>query len=529
VLGYDIVNHYTTLMRTSARKKPFKINGLKIKYRSCREVFTGYLNSGSRRTRILPRSLEKIRFFLFVFCFLLSTSFAAPEKVLSLQAAIDQLLTSAPHQVNMGLLVTEMSGKPLYSQNATHHFVPASNQKLVTALAALLHLGKEYQFQTTLLSASDTIQQGTLEGALILRFSGDPTLKVEELQNLFAQLHSKGIKRIQGDIAIDNGIFGTQPIGPGWMWDDLDSCFSAPVTANILNGNCVGLVVTPADTLEKPLTIKSHQQGRLVFITNETRTEPNERQCRLSVKLNPENNYILNGCLTQNSQPRNFSMPLTDPNQYLARVIHELMSIEKITFSGKIIFDDNPKAAFILATHASQPLSTIVNEFVKDSDNLMADAVFKTMGANYFGKPGTWQKGAKAVKAILKKHTRIDLNDAVIVDGSGLSRYNLISPEKLVALLQYAYTDPRVSQIFYDALPAAGIDGTLENRMKQFQPTPDVHAKTGTMRGVSALSGYIKTKSQQTLIFSMMINGIPSQLDPYYELEDRICGVIAKL
>ena len=149
------------------------------------------------------------------------------------------------------------------------------------------------------------------------------------------------------------------------------------------------------------------------------------------------------------------------------------------------------------------------------------------MGASYYGKPGTWKKGGKAVKAILQKNTGIDFKDTVIVDGSGLSRYNLITPEKLVALLHYAYHNEKIRNDFYSSLPIAAIDGTLQNRMKQVKPSPKVHAKTGTMHGVSALSGYVETKSKQTLIFSIIYNGIPGKIRPYYNLEDKLCAEIA--
>ena len=186
-----------------------------------------------------------------------------------------------------------------------------------------------------------------------------------------------------------------------------------------------------------------------------------------------------------------------------------------------------PEEAAELASFSSRPLSQIVEQMMKDSDNLIADMLFKKIGQVRYGTPGTWQKGTRAVRDFLEKQIGLNTDRVVIMDGSGLSRYNLISPHDLVASLAWMKKQFAYSSEFCASLPISGIDGSLLERMQDPSLKGKIRAKPGTMTGISSLSGYATTQDGDVLAFSIMLNGFTKSQEQYKtQIEDRICGVL---
>ena len=191
--------------------------------------------------------------------------------------------------------------------------------------------------------------------------------------------------------------------------------------------------------------------------------------------------------------------------------------------SGTVI--SNGKDLKLIASHDSAPLSVLVVQMMKKSDNLIANSLFKTVGAHYSQTMASWQSSAAAEKDILTK-SGVDTQGMVIIDGSGLSRDNRVSPDQFSQVLLAAYRDPRIFQDYLQALPVGGMNGTLRNRLGSRDIIGKVKAKTGSMHGISSLSGYVETKNGKTLAFSIVVNGFVGALYPYRSMEDKLCRVL---
>ena len=212
---------------------------------------------------------------------------------------------------------------------------------------------------------------------------------------------------------------------------------------------------------------------------------------------------------------------------YVKNILLDQLRAHNIHLFGEIKFNSIPtnKTLYTLAKHTSEPLSKLLKPMLKESDNAIADTIYKKLGHSFFRQTATWQSSAKAVANILEPKTKIVFKKMNIVDGSGLSRYNLVSPAQLVALLHYVYFAKKINSFFVDALSVAGVDGTLKERMPKLKNR--VFAKTGSMSGVSSLAGYIKTKNQETIAFAIILNSFLNNPQKYQKLQDEICELLA--
>ncbi len=444
-------------------------------------------------------------------------------QVFANQDELEQLIHDANSKINIGVKVQNLTnGEVIFAKNANRTYIPASNQKVVTAVAALLYLGSEYRFQTKLLVSEHSIDNGQLNGDLYFKFSGDPDLRIRDIDELVVSLTNHSINRINGNIYIDDSSYGGQDLGPGWMWDDTGYCFSSPIGANILNQNCVALTIKPSATVGQPIQVQFSDANQYINIINEAVTKPkNTKGCYTLLKAGPKNSYTLSGCLRANIKKHTLTAALTDSDLFINEVIKGLFKKHSIAVMGKYKQKRAKGDLTELEVHQSRPLREHVAMMLKESDNLVSDTVFKKIGLHYFRSQGTWKTGSKAIRKILE--TWLKDYDGVIADGSGLSRYNLVSPDEMVVLLSNVYKNERVANEFIAALPVSGVNGTLKDRMVDQNAKGKVKAKTGTMANVTALSGYIYTLQNNVLAFSILINGIPGSTKEYQDLEDRFC------
>lgn len=213
--------------------------------------------------------------------------------------------------------------------------------------------------------------------------------------------------------------------------------------------------------------------------------------------------------------------------RYINIIVRRALKRYGIMLTGKLIIRKAPENATVLASHTSEPISEIIKPLLKRSDNLYAECLFKTLGAERFGTPGTWQKGSQAVIELFNDKLGIDASRFHIVDGSGISHKNLLAPDHLTTLLSWCRYQPFFKE-FLDALPTAGRDGTLKYRMTQPGIATHIKAKTGTLSDVSSLSGYIIAKDKTPLIFSIMSNRVMGKNEHHKRLEDKICSLLAQ-
>jgi serine-type D-Ala-D-Ala carboxypeptidase/endopeptidase (penicillin-binding protein 4) len=450
---------------------------------------------------------------------------AVPASPLDLQSGMDSILRKTSPRAHMGVIIQSVNNNQvIYQYNADNLFTPASVNKLFVAIASLDYLKPDYHFETRL-RTDGPVDQGALKGNLYVQFNGDPTLTEKQFTVLLDQLKTLGIDKINGHVYLDNTAYGSAAYAPGWLLHDLIFGYAAPLNAVILNENRFAIILSPSNQNGKPAAVSTTVPAGVVRVENNTSTRAGRAGCPLSVYSDNDNMYHVNGCVAKQPGKQYFALALRDPVAYAKALITNELGKNNIAFDGMVQIQQAPASSTVLATHQSPPLNAIVREMLKESDNLYTNSILKQIGAVFYQTQGTWQNGLNAIKQILGKPAGIDFSETHLFDGSGLSRYNLVSPKQLAKLLEYAYTNPKIQADLWDALPISGQDGTLRGRLLAFSKDDAIHAKTGTMKntGVSALAGYIKSHNHGLLIFVIMTNGLEDTHRAYKNTEDRIC------
>ncbi len=462
--------------------------------------------------------MRALHYFMALLLLMAQTNLSQAEQYETHSNLAQQIAHIMPRHSQIALLAQDLdNNQVIYQQQADTLFIPASTQKLLTAVTALSVLGSEFRFVTELWVGGN-IQANTLIGDLYLRFNGDPTLTQEDLKVLFSHLTKQGINHIQGNIHLI-GDKQEQLQAPGWVWDDLGICYAAPVSSYIINQNCVYGQFSPADTKANNATETKPARATLragsygVTLKNDALFSPNASQdfCQLDLMRLGQNQYHLRGCY-----PGREAIPLaiaiTDPQKFAKDSVDALIK-GTLSLSGRILIDSHlPEKARLFSSHSSAPLPELLKTMLLKSDNLIADSLFKRVGQDYFNDkeqtPASFTQGAMAMRRILTE-LGIDLTSANIVDGSGLSRYNLLSAKQLADVLTLIYRDPRFNSLL-GSLPEAGISGTLKYRRGFVKPPlkQRIFAKTGSMQGVANLAGFIRLPSKRDILFVVLENGI---------------------
>ena len=425
-----------------------------------------------------------------------------------------------------GIIVESLKdGRVLYEKNSNLVFMPASNMKLIVSSASLDLLGKDYVIPTSLYLTGE-VSDGTLKGDVILAGQGDPTLKDENLEEMAAKLKSMGIKRIEGNIIADDTYFDSVRLGSGWSWDYQSDYYAAQISAINLNQNVVGVYVRPGKKVGKPAVIELLPQTRYMKIENECKTsETGATKGIFMNRIMGTNTIRIGGNVALDYKPTGPEDGVTvdDPALFACTVFSEILKRDGIRLRGKVLHGTAPTDAKPMFVHNSPPMSQILKLLNKPSDNLIAECLLKQLGARLNGK-GSADSGGKVEMGYLEK-IGADTTGINISDGSGLSRYNVVSPKNLLAVLKYMHGH-KDSQVFFESLPIAGVDGTLKGRLKDTAAEGNVHAKTGYIGMVRALSGYVTTESGEPLVFSILMN---NHLCPRSEADAAIDTIVIAL
>ncbi|MCG6201458.1 D-alanyl-D-alanine carboxypeptidase/D-alanyl-D-alanine-endopeptidase [Psychromonas antarctica] len=388
---------------------------------------------------------------------------------------------------------------------------PASMQKLLTATAAKLYLGSQFRYQTTIEGEKSNINKQRYQGDLIMRFVGDPTLLRSDISGMLKSLKQLGIKYIAGDFLLNQSHFSGYQWSNGQAWNDLGVCYTAPSNAIIVNKNCVlgNLSLSHPKAKKATLFIPGYEPVDISSdVSVVTKAQRSAQFCELEVTRNSHNQYSLWGCMVPRERPFALAFAVNDPFAYARQIIaSELMKVG-IILEGEIKLDSNNTSSVgdVLIRHQSPPLDEMLRIMVKESDNLIADSLFKTLGAAYFRTAGNFRNGGQAVKLILKEQG-IDLENAYLADGSGLSRHNLMSAVLFMTVLEYVYhNDSRLNLL--SSFSVAGIDGTLKYHqgVRGKLLKGKIIAKTGSMQGVANLLGVVK-RDHGDRLFVLILNG----------------------
>jgi len=450
-----------------------------------------------------------------------AAGFAKPERRLEeLKVSIEKILSSSGANVNVGIEVVSLkTGEVLYEKNSKNLFVPASLAKIFTTAAALDRLGPGYQFETK--AAKDA------KGNLYLIGSGDPSLQEKSLEELAYQVSLLKDKEFE-DLIIDQTIFDSIVNGPGWMWDEGEYYWNSPIDALLIDHSCIDLWIIPASAPKTAPKVMFRTGGEYISVENMAVTI--EEKGELEVRRTPfmrENNVEILGTLALNAAPQHFRVPVQAPHMYAGNLFKKKLKNFGIICKGSVHIGKAPAESEVLAVHSSQPLAVLIRPALKDSDNLTSNCLFKKVGQSLDGTQGTWQNGSKAVRAFLEEKAKIKIDDLVLLDGSGESRYNLAAPHHFVQCLRFISQQFSYGSELSSALSMSGCDGRfMKNRLTDVRGK--IRAKCGAMTGICGIAGYAETKDGETLAFAIMVNGFTKKaIEMKSTLEDPICKLLA--
>ena len=459
--------------------------------------------------------------------FLSGTKIIATEQDFKTKIA-NMITTNLPGATVGVILQDARSGKILYDYHGNKHFLPASTTKLFTAAAALQELGPLYKYETSLYYALPNIDHAERSSEVALKFTGDPSFKLVNLQSLLKKLRQAKIKEITGDLLVDDSIFDGPLLGHGWTWDSAAWYYAAPVSAIIIDYNQLGVTLFPTKEIGGTVVAKLDSnfpgantrelKAKLIGVTY----QDSETKCQIHAEVDDQNHVAINGCWPIGTEQQHLKLAIKNPRLQAKTLILEALKLNKIKLHGKIKFAKVPANLTKLAHHESEPLYLLLNAILGESNNLYAESLVKTMGARLFGI-GSFKTGSLAVQQILTKSTGIDFAQARLHDGSGASRYNLLTPVQLSRLLYTMLHEASIGKYFRDAMAISGVNGTLQQRFASFDTKASIQAKTGTLAGVSALSGYLTTRSQRELIVTIMINHAATDGAALKRFENELC------
>ena len=404
-----------------------------------------------------------------------------------------------------------VSGDVLYEYNHDIRLRPASNMKLLTAAAALNVLGEDYTFSTQL-QTDGVLRKDTLEGNLFLVGKGDPTLLKEDFKAFAEEIKKKGIHKITGDIIGDDMWYDHVRLSRDLVWSDEQYYYGAEVSALTASPNkdydtgSVLIEVIPTVIGEPPIFTISPNTD-YVTVQNKAITVKEALDDDLIVEREHGSNRItISGEIAHTSEAVKRWMSVWGASEYAMRLFSNALTKQGISWDGEVKIGESPRNATVLSSKDSVPLSEILIPFMKLSNNGIAEMLIKEMGRRIH-KEGSWEKGIPVLEKEMKQ-LGIAVKHLLIKDGSGISHSNLI-PANEISQLLYEVQKKEWFPVFLHALPVAGhadrmIGGTLQERMKLFS----VQAKTGTIEGVSTLSGYLDISNGERLIFSILVNNL---------------------
>ncbi|TWT16029.1 D-alanyl-D-alanine carboxypeptidase/D-alanyl-D-alanine-endopeptidase [Planomicrobium sp. CPCC 101079] len=426
------------------------------------------------------------------------------------------------------------TGDLLYGKNEEDGITPASSLKILTAAAALEVLGENHRFSTAVFM-DGAIEKGILHGNLYLRGQGDPTLRKSNLDNFAAALAKRGVKEISGNLIGDDTWFDADRLSPGISQEDESYYYAARISALNLSPNAdfdTGSIKVDAkpSRIGQPAKVILPSSAAFMEVDNRAVTVPkNESNTLLIERETGTNKIIITGNVPLGSAGAKEWISVPDPTAYALFNFQLALAERGIAFSetSKILAGKVPPAATLLLSHESMTLKKLLVPFMKLSNNSHAEMLAKEMGKAVYGD-GSWNSGLRVMRSFLEGFG-LDTDQWLFEDASGMSHTNKITAAELSKLLYKVRFRPWFSH-FLNGLPVAGaperfIGGTLRKRFKTGSAKNNATAKTGTLNGVSSLSGYVKTKDGEWLVIAFLTQGFAAPTIPAI---DRLVEAIAQ-
>lgn len=416
----------------------------------------------------------------------------------------------------------------LYRKNDKQLLHPASNMKVLTSAAGLEYLGAEYTFNTPVYHTG-ILMDSVCYGDIIVVGGFDPDFTTEDLDTLVYSLKDYGINEIRGNIYGDISNMDSLFWGNGWMWDD-DPSYNFPyMTPLIINDVSVEIAYEPG-LIGNPVNISLIPETDFFDITNESLTTKEDTSNFEITRdwLNRGNEIIISGDLSYRAEPDTVKINIVNPEYYFLYLFKEKIEANSIKFFGRLDTLTLPPYSKLIY-EKKRSFSEVIVNLNKESDNLSAEMTLRALSLKRYDKPASAEKGIQVIDSLIAK-IGLNYKHYKMVDGSGVSHYNLVNTELLVEILKYMYfKSPENYKILRESFPIAGVDGSLENRMRRSKAFENLNAKTGTLSGVSTLSGYLMSANKHDIAFSIFVQNYIGSSRVARGYQDRICRFLSEL
>ncbi len=457
-------------------------------------------------------------------CFGIVLNAQTPQQIF--QSRLDSLLSKEFFTTSqIGLSVYNLSNdSSVFNKNEKLLLRPASVLKLLTTSAATYFLGTDYTFQTTAFHTGEIIDSVCM-GDLYIVGGLDPDFTTQDLDLMIYQIKDYGIKEIRGNIYADVSAIDSLFWGSGWMWDDDPSTDAPYMTSLNINDNSVELTIEPGD-IGSPGIVKFNPDSKIFEIKNYSTTIDSGRST-ISVDrdwLNRNNTFIVKGAIPKTNVKDSESVNVYNPSNYFLLLLKERMSNQGLSVKGVLDTLTLKEGEDIYTLERN--LGSVVINTNKISDNLSAEMLLRLLAYDENPIKASAVRGKKYIDSLI---TLCGLNPKIyrIVDGSGLSYYNLISAELLIHLFKYLYNEEEeVFSFIFNSLPISGVDGTLRNRMKGTWLERRVRAKTGTLSGVHNLAGFVHARSGNQIAFAILLQNFVGSNQNARAIQEKICQLI---
>jgi serine-type D-Ala-D-Ala carboxypeptidase/endopeptidase (penicillin-binding protein 4) len=445
------------------------------------------------------------------------------------------------------------NGRVLFEENAQKLVRPASNMKLYTVATALDRLTPDYHFITSIYGSTKPTSDGVLRGDLTVYGRGDPSLAArfnsgdyfKSIEDLATRIAGTGLKKVEGDLIGDESYFSGAPYGSGWDWDDLTWYYGAEVSSLTVNDNALDLFVKPASESGKPAIVTTGPVDPLLTIVNRVATVAKGTRRSISISRALGSNTVeLAGWIPVDDRGYTGGIGISRPAQLYLNMLRTALVKRGIKVTGKdrvtseksasLVPRSSPSAGpplppYEIVSFPSPPFAVIAAQTLKPSQNLYTELILRTLGEVLMPAATTpvssEDAGHEVVKSFLKE-AGLKPDSLVLSDGSGLSRNDMVTAEATVQLLTYM-SKHKYAAFWRDALPIAGVDGTLRNRMKNTAAENNLRAKTGSLSSVASLSGYVTSAAGENLVFSIIVNNYPRGVEPRTACIDPIALLLA--
>lgn len=455
----------------------------------------------------------------------------------SMAAVLDPLTQARLFSTaSVGIQVVDVeTGEEAWSHQPDVALVPASVTKVLTAAVALRTLGSGFRFQTDILGGGEISPEGVLQGNLYVLGGGDPTLVAEDIWKIQRDLATLGVVEIDGTLVFDDSGYSDNGLIPGWNKgvDEANGpTYFAPLSALSVNQNTTCLVIAPSAEAGQQARVDLETPSTAVEIINQTTTGSARSRAWMKVEREVSKDglsvsFTVSGNVPLGAETSRVYRSIADPTAHFVSVFERMLKDRGIKWKGRAVRGSVPSDAVLLVRHRSEGLASVLSVMNKQSSNIIAEQVLKSVGGASTRSPGNTRSGVEVMAAYLES-LGVPRGEFNLVNGSGLSRDILLRPSHLTAVLVDLYHDKRIGPEFQSSLAVAGVDGTLRRRLGSGEAAL-MRGKTGSLNSVFCLAGYVHAGDGRTYAFSFLVNGFSGSTSPVRDLQDRFTEALLAL